>query len=106
MFRSTKTPVEPVLVIRESPELAVALRQALEGAGDGERAGLARALTLVEDAAARPDREVRRRWVHRILAAGGHAVHDDVAAVKALRQAAPSLTLTAAYQLVREATEE
>ncbi|WP_329587232.1 hypothetical protein OG500_37765 [Kitasatospora sp. NBC_01250] len=105
MFRSHKAQEEPVVVIRDSLQVESDLRQALEAAEAGERAGLEKALRIVAETAAASHALVRRRWVREFLRESGIDVHDRVAAVKALRTARPSLSLAASYQLVKEASE-
>lgn len=103
MLFSNKAQKEPVVVVRDSQEALTRLRQALESAGPAERPGLERAVDIAEATAALADEQVRRSWVRGILkAAGADAERDLVGAVKSLRQAVPSLTLTAAYQLVKD----
>ncbi|MFJ8043408.1 hypothetical protein ACIRBX_23215 [Kitasatospora sp. NPDC096147] len=106
MFRTTKSPsdLESVLLVREAPELAAALREALGSATEEQRAGLEVALAIVAQAAERPDPAVRGGWAERALAVRGLSPEDDtVAAVKAVREAAPALSLLSAHQLVQEA---
>ncbi|MGW1916012.1 hypothetical protein ACWCQS_36145 [Streptomyces sp. NPDC002076] len=93
-----------VPVIRDADMVAVALRQALAEASPQERPGLARAAALVEATAAATESQVRARWVRSRLAAVGFAGDiASVAAVKALRQAEPRLSLLAAVHLQKEA---
>ncbi len=93
-----------VLVLRDAPDVVAGLRRALESATDAERPGLERALALAEDSAARPDAELRGRWVRQRLAAAGHeGPADSVAAVKILRAAEPGLTLLQAVTYAKEA---
>ncbi|MFJ1803833.1 hypothetical protein [Streptomyces sp. NPDC088180] len=93
-----------VLVVRDAPDVVAGLRRALETATDTERPGLERALALAEDSAARPDAELRGRWVRQRLAAAGHeGPADSVAAIKILRQAEPGLTLLQAVTYAKEA---
>lgn len=106
MFKWGKGQEEPVVVIRDSRSVEAALRQALDTADDGERAGLQRALTVVEQTTGLPDAQVRRRWARDILHREGvDAAADGVNAVKTLRQTVPGLSLTAACQLVKDVTE-
>ncbi|MFJ8433977.1 hypothetical protein ACIQ9P_22015 [Kitasatospora sp. NPDC094019] len=105
MFKSNKTQEEPVIVVRDSRQVEADLRQALETAEAGERAGLEKALRIVTETASAPDSAVRGRWVREVLHASGTDIREQVAAVKALRTVRPGLSLTAAYQLVREAGE-
>ncbi|MGW6581763.1 hypothetical protein ACWF76_20705 [Streptomyces globisporus] len=93
-----------VLVIRDAPDVVAGLRRALETAPDAERPGLERALALAEESAARPDAELRGRWVRRRLDAAGHeGPADSVEAIKTLRQAEPGLTLLQAVTYAKEA---
>lgn len=95
---------DTVLVVRDSDLVGAALRRALADAPPEERAGLERAAALVEETAAVSEGEVRARWVRSRLAAVGFAGDiASVAAVKALRQAEPRLSLLAAVQLQKEA---
>ncbi|MFG3284974.1 hypothetical protein [Streptomyces sp. NPDC048111] len=94
-----------VLVLRDAQDIAQTLREALEGAGEAERPGLRAALAVAERAAARPDGELRGRWVREQRASVGYTGPDDesVHAIKALRKAQPELSLLAAVQLTRDA---
>ncbi|MGW7545291.1 hypothetical protein ACWGKQ_29910 [Streptomyces sp. NPDC054770] len=93
-----------VLAIRDAHVVAADLRQALATASPEERPGLERAAALVESTASATDTQLRARWVRSRLAAVGFAGDiGSVAAVKALRQAEPTLSLLAAVQLQREA---
>ncbi|MFK0280769.1 hypothetical protein ACIQVL_09905 [Streptomyces sp. NPDC090499] len=92
-----------VLTIRDADGIAAALRQALAEAAPEERPGLERAVALVESTAADESR-LRARWVRSRLAAAGFTGDiTSVAAVKALRQAEPGLSLLAAVQLQKDA---
>ncbi|MFJ8603854.1 hypothetical protein ACIREM_35140 [Streptomyces shenzhenensis] len=94
-----------VLLIRDSDVVAAALRDALAEATPEERPGLERAAALVESTAALGEAGLRAHWVRSRLAAVGFSGDlASVAAVKALRQAEPQLSLTAAVQLQGEAT--
>ncbi|MEU6770071.1 hypothetical protein [Streptomyces sp. NPDC046759] len=100
-FRS-KHDVVPV--IRDADMVAAALRQALAGASPEERPGLERAAALVESTAAATESQVRARWVrHRLAAVGFDGDVASIAALKALRQAEPRLSLLAAVQLQKDA---
>ncbi|UZI29072.1 hypothetical protein [Streptomyces sp. VB1] len=102
MFR--KTQPLAVLVLRDAPDVVAGLRRARETATDSERPGLEHALVLAEDAAARPDAELRGRWVRQRLAAAGHeGPVGSVEAIKVLRRAEPGLTLLQAVTYAREA---
>ncbi|MER7000304.1 hypothetical protein [Streptomyces sp. NPDC000410] len=93
-----------VLVIRDADMVAADLRQALAEASPDERPGLERAAALVEATAAATESHLRARWVRSRLAAVGFTGDiASVAAVKALRQAEPKLSLLAAVQLQKEA---
>ena len=106
MFKWGKGQDESVFIIRDSRSVESALRQVLETADPDERAGLQRALTVVEQTVGLPDVQVRRRWVRDILdRAGVDAASDGVNAVKVLRQTVPGLALVAAYQLVKDVAE-
>ncbi|OEJ93726.1 hypothetical protein [Streptomyces thermolilacinus] len=96
---------QSVLVLRDAPEILQAVRAALADAEPHERAGLGRALTLVEAQCARTDGELRGRWVDGVLGAAGVDVEDQVKAVAAVRRAAADLGLSQAVDLVREARE-
>ncbi|MGW2963861.1 hypothetical protein ACWDGI_36120 [Streptomyces sp. NPDC001220] len=93
-----------VLAIRDADMVAAALRQALAEASPEERPGLERAVALVESTASATEAGLRARWVRGRLAAVGFTGDiTSVAAVKALRQAEPGLSLLAAVQLQRDA---
>ncbi|MET7703422.1 hypothetical protein [Streptomyces sp. NPDC005485] len=93
-----------VLVIRDTDTVAIALRQALAEASPEERPGLERAVAVAESTAAATETQLRARWVHsRLAATGFNGDIASIAAVKALRQAEPKLSLLAAVQLQKEA---
>ncbi|MFD4034115.1 hypothetical protein ACFWVP_27305 [Streptomyces sp. NPDC058637] len=93
-----------VLVLRDAREITELLREALDGAPATERPGLERALALVAEAGSVTDAELRARWVRQRLAVAGHeGPADSVAAIKALRQAEPGLSLLQAATYAREA---
>ncbi|WP_326699539.1 hypothetical protein OG909_20965 [Streptomyces sp. NBC_01754] len=93
-----------VLVLRDVAEIAEMIRQELATAPDDRRPGLERALELVAEAAAVPDAELRGRWVRQRLAATGYrGPVDSVAAIKALREAEPGLSLRRAVAYARDA---
>ncbi|MFI1780389.1 hypothetical protein [Streptomyces rubiginosohelvolus] len=93
-----------VLVVRDAPDVVAALRSALATAPDADRPGLEHALALAEGSAARPDAELRGRWVRQRLDAAGHeGPADSVEAIKILRQAEPGLTLLQAVTYAKEA---
>lgn len=87
-------PADQLAPVRED------LRQALASADERERPGLEAALRLVEGYT--PE-ELRRRWVAGILAETAvDPKTDTVNAVRDLRRAVPSLSLTDAVTLVKE----
>ncbi|WP_208032523.1 hypothetical protein [Streptomyces cyanogenus] len=93
-----------VLVIRDSDLVAAALREALAGAPEEERPGLERAVALVGATAGASEGRLRAEWVRARLAGVGFTGDiASVAAVRALRQAEPGLSLLAAVQLQKEA---
>ncbi|MEU7428244.1 hypothetical protein [Streptomyces sp. NPDC040750] len=93
-----------VLTLRDADVVAAALRQALAEAPPQERPGLERAAALVESSAAATEDQLRARWVRARLAAVGFTGDiASVAAVRALRQAEPRLSLLAAVQLQKDA---
>ncbi|MFJ6662536.1 MULTISPECIES: hypothetical protein [unclassified Streptomyces] len=93
-----------LLVIRDAEVVASALREALAQASPEERPGLERAVALVESAAGATEGKLRADWTRARLAAVGFTGDlSSVAAVKALRQAEPGLSLLAAVQLQKEA---
>lgn len=95
---------DATFLLRDADVIAAALRQALADASPQERAGLERAVALAESTAAATGAEVRARWVRSRLAAVGFTGDvASVAAVKALRQAEPELSLVAAVQLQKDA---
>ncbi|TXS05930.1 hypothetical protein EAO73_07500 [Streptomyces sp. col6] len=93
-----------VIVVRDADAVVAALRDELARATDEVRPGLERALALAEARTGAADAELRGRWAARRITAGGYqGPLDSVAAVKALRQAEPGLSLRQAVQLSREA---
>lgn len=103
-FPSWDKKTDAVLVVREADTIADALRDALAEAAPDERPGLERALALAEAAAAVPDAARRAEWVRaRFAAVGFTGDVASIAAVKALRQAEPKLSLLAAAQLQKDA---
>ncbi|MFF3334754.1 hypothetical protein ACFYWX_35335 [Streptomyces sp. NPDC002888] len=93
-----------VLVVRDADIVAAALRQALAEASPEERPGLERAAAVVESTAAATETQLRARWVRsRLTSAGFTGDISSIAAVRALRQAEPKLSLLAAVQLQKEA---
>ncbi|GAA2798683.1 hypothetical protein GCM10010441_24650 [Kitasatospora paracochleata] len=96
-----------VLTIRDADTLAAALDRALADAPPEERPGLERAAALVRSTAAATETRLRADWVRsRLAAVGFTGAPDSVAAVRALRQAEPKLSLAAAVQLQRDALAE
>lgn len=93
-----------VIVLRDADGIEAAVHAALEHAAPEERPGLERALAVVAEASAATDEQLRARWVEqRMEAAGVRGPADSVEAIKALREAAPGLTLLSAVQLARSA---
>ncbi|MET7693124.1 hypothetical protein ABZT06_35075 [Streptomyces sp. NPDC005483] len=93
-----------VLLVRDADVVGAALRQALTEAPPEERAGLERAVALVESSAAASEGGLTARWVRSRLAAVGFTGDiTSLAAVRALRKAEPRLSLLAAVQLQKEA---
>lgn len=93
-----------VIVVRDADAVVAALREELERATAADRPGLERALALAEARTGAADAELRGRWAgRRIRARGYEGPLDAVAAVKALRQAEPGLSLRQAVLLSREA---
>ncbi|MFK4145246.1 hypothetical protein [Streptomyces sp. NPDC004065] len=93
-----------VLLIRDADVIAHAVGEALAQASPEERPGLERAAALVESTAAATDGRLRARWVRSRLAATGFTGDiASVAAIRALRQAEPRLSLIAAVELQKEA---
>ncbi|MFD3997128.1 hypothetical protein [Streptomyces sp. NPDC058583] len=103
-FLSWDKKTDAVLVVREADTIVAGLRDVLAEAASDERPGLERALALAEATSAVPDAARRAEWVRGRLAevgfTGGIA---SIAAVKALRQAEPKLSLPAAAQLQKDA---
>ncbi|MFF4590314.1 hypothetical protein [Streptomyces sp. NPDC001388] len=93
-----------VLTIRDADVMGAALREALAEATPEERPGLERAAALIASTATDTDARLRARWVRGRLAAVGFTGDvASVAAVKALRQAEPTLSLLAAVELQKTA---
>ncbi|MEU3027510.1 hypothetical protein ACPCBC_20550 [Streptomyces incarnatus] len=93
-----------VLVIRDADVVSSVLREALAQASPEERPGLEHAVALVESAAGATEAKLRADWTRARLAAVGFTGDlSSVAAIKALRQAEPGLSLLAAVQLQKEA---
>ncbi|WP_374776957.1 hypothetical protein OG756_33570 [Streptomyces sp. NBC_01310] len=103
-FLGMKTEHNFVLLIRDADTVAASLRQALDEASPEERPGLERAAALVEAAATASETQLRARWVRsRLTSVGFTGDIGSVAAVKALRQAEPKLSLVAAVELQKDA---
>ncbi|WP_329417219.1 hypothetical protein [Streptomyces sp. NBC_01268] len=103
-FLSWDKKTDAVLLIREADTIASALRDTLAEATPAERPGLRRALALAEAAAAVPEAALRAGWVRTRLAAVEFTEDiASIAALKALRQAEPRLSLLAATQLQKDA---
>ncbi|WP_107305674.1 hypothetical protein [Streptomyces scabiei] len=93
-----------VLLVRDADVITSALRQALLEASPEERPGLELAASLVESTAAVTETQLRARWARSRLAAVGFTGDiASVAALKALRQTEPKLSLLAAVELQKEA---
>ncbi|MEV6205860.1 hypothetical protein [Kitasatospora sp. NPDC051914] len=106
-FLGVNTKHNVVLLIRDADSIAAALDQALAEASPEDRPGLERAAALVGSIASATESQVRARWVRsRLAAAGFTGAIDSVAAVRALRQAEPKLSLLAAVQLQKDAVAE
>ena len=79
-----------------------AVHQALSDAPGDEQPGLRRAARILDELAERAG-EPRLRWVRRVLDREGiDPVSHEVAAIRALRQEHPGLSLVAATELARE----
>ncbi|MFF3288132.1 hypothetical protein [Streptomyces sp. NPDC003023] len=103
MFGLTKQEL-PVVVVRDADAITAAVRAALDRAAPEDRPGLELALEIVEDASAATYEELRAHWVRqRLDAAGVQGPADSVSAIKALREAAPGLSLKAAVDLAKAA---
>ncbi|MFD8717582.1 hypothetical protein ACFV2H_06005 [Streptomyces sp. NPDC059629] len=95
-----------IVVIRDAQVVAAALREALVGASAETRAGLERAVAVVESTAAVTAGRLRGDWVRARLADVGFSGDlTSAEAVKALRQAEPGLSLLAAVQLRNDAVD-
>ena len=91
-------PADQLAPVRED------LQKALAASGERERPGLEAALRIIEEYS---PGELRRRWVTGILtAASADPRANTVHAVKALRDAAPGLSLSDAVALVKEAASQ
>lgn len=92
-----------LVALGDLDEARDAVRRALSDAPAGEVAGLERAAQIL-DALAQRAEEPRLRWARGVLEREGIDVRSqEVAAVRALRQELPGLSLTAAAELAREA---
>ncbi|MEY6566331.1 hypothetical protein AB8B12_15610 [Streptomyces sp. PGLac3x] len=87
--------------VQDSDEVLAALEHALADAPETERPGLERALAVAH--AARLDEDtLRTRWLDaRLSSVAFTGDRDSVAAVRALRKAEPTLSLTEAVSLLR-----
>ncbi|MGW7357276.1 hypothetical protein ACWGI0_11765 [Streptomyces sp. NPDC054802] len=95
---------QSVIVVRDADGIEAAVRAALDGATPEERPGLARALEIVAEASAATYEEMQAQWVRqRLDAAGVRGPADSVPAIKALREAAPGLSLKSAVDLAKTA---
>ncbi|ATW50118.1 hypothetical protein [Streptomyces peucetius] len=93
---------QSVIVVRDADGIVAAVRAALDRAAPEERPGLERALEIVEDASATTYEDLQARWVRqRLDAAGVTGTADSVPAIKALREAAPGLSLKSAVDLAK-----
>ncbi|WP_308307566.1 hypothetical protein [Streptomyces sp. ISL-10] len=93
---------QSVIVLRDADSIVAAVRAALDGAAPEERPGLERALEIVEDASATTYEDQQARWVRqRLDAAGVTGPADSIPAIKALREAAPGLSLKSAVDLAK-----
>ncbi|MFE7674374.1 hypothetical protein ACFU5N_19395 [Streptomyces albidoflavus] len=87
--------------VQDSDTVLAALEQALAEAPEAERPGLERALTVAR-AARRTEPELRDHWLTtRLTAVSFTGDRNSVAAVRALRKAEPTLSLTEAVALLR-----
>ncbi|WP_307713893.1 hypothetical protein [Streptomyces sp. V4I23] len=101
MFGLTKQE-QSVIVLRDADSIVAAVRAALDRATPEERPGLQRALEIVEDASASTHEDLEARWVRqRLDAAGVTGPADSIPAIKALREAAPGLSLKSAVDLAK-----
>ncbi|MEU4350052.1 hypothetical protein [Streptomyces sp. NPDC023838] len=93
-----------VLVLRDGPDILQGVREALAAASPEERAGLERAVGIVEAQCARTEDDVLGQWVRGVLGVAGlDSRSDHVASVIALRKAVPDLSLVGAHRLVTSA---
>jgi hypothetical protein len=104
MSRSGDAGYDSVVVVRDSADLQAALAAELRSATGQERQGLAAAGRIAAQLAARSDHKVRVGWALGLLESAGIAAgakHEE--AVRAIRRAAPTLSLLAAHRLAGEA---
>ncbi|GGN09341.1 hypothetical protein [Streptomyces fuscichromogenes] len=95
-----------IVVIRDAQVVAAALREALASASAETRAGLERAVAIAEATAEDTAGRLRGDWVRARLAEVGFSGDlTSAAAVKALRQAEPGLSLLAAVRLRNDAVD-
>ncbi|MEW2635720.1 hypothetical protein AB0903_29805 [Streptomyces sp. NPDC048389] len=93
---------QSVIVLRDADGIEAAVRAALDRATPEERPGLERALEIVGDASAAAYEDLQAQWVRqRLDAAGVTGPADSIPAIKALREAAPGLSLRSAVDLAR-----
>lgn len=91
-----------LIVLRDTDTARAALRRALDTAEPVDAPGLRRALALLGEGE-RTDQEITRDWTLQILRDAGVDPKDEVVAVRALRQAQPTLDLRTAVDLVKGA---
>ncbi|CCK28884.1 hypothetical protein BN159_4505 [Streptomyces davaonensis JCM 4913] len=92
-----------LIALSDLDEAREAVRQALAGASAADEPGLRAALGILDGFAGS---DPRVRWVARVLGERGIDPHThEVAAIKALRDALPGLSLVAASTLVKEARQ-
>ncbi|MFC9272394.1 hypothetical protein ACFTXJ_32000 [Streptomyces zhihengii] len=101
MFGLTKRDAQTIFV-RDSDGVTAALREALAEAPPEERPGLEGALEIAGGVCSSSEAETQARWVRAHLdAAAVTGPADSVTAIKALREAAPGMSLLAAVELAR-----
>ncbi|MBM9619816.1 hypothetical protein ACFU9F_20210 [Streptomyces zhihengii] len=101
MFGLTKRDAQTIFV-RDSDAVTAALGKALAEAPPEERPGLERALEIAGGVCSSSEAETQARWVRAHLdAAAVTGPADSVTAIKALREAAPGMSLLAAVELAR-----
>ncbi|MFJ5557817.1 hypothetical protein ACIQCD_10415 [Streptomyces sp. NPDC093250] len=100
MFGSKET---HLVALSDLDEAREAVRQALADASDADAPGLRVALGILDGFTAS---DPRVRWVGKVLGEQGiNPRTHEVAAIKALRDALPGLSLVAATALAREAKQ-